>query len=48
MRLSKQEIEQNIYMFVQNAHLCNDFDDNDGVLKWLFMIEFYKDFWEKA
>jgi hypothetical protein len=46
MKLTDNEIKERIYMFVQNAHLCNDFDDNEGVLKCLFMIEFYKDFLE--
>ena len=47
MKLTNIEIKQRIYMFVENAHLYNDFNDNEGVLKCLFMIEFYKDLLEK-
>jgi len=46
MKLSDNEIKERIYMFVQDAHLFHEFDDNEGVLKCLFMIEFYKDFLE--
>jgi len=46
MKLTNNEIKERIYMFVQNAHCCNDANDNKGVLEWLFMIEFYKDFLE--
>jgi hypothetical protein len=46
MKITNKEIKQRIYMFVQNAHLCNEFNDNEGVLEWLFMIEFYKDLLE--
>jgi len=46
MKLTNNEIQQRIYMFVQDAHLFHEFDDNEGVLSRLFMIEFYKDFLE--
>jgi len=40
------QIAIRINMAAQNALFCHEIDDNEGVLKWLFMIEFYKDLLE--
>lgn len=46
MKLTRNEISDVIFTFVENAYICNEFGDNVGVLTWLFMIEFYKDLLE--